>query len=151
MLRDIIKYFNYDDNYYANQQIIGYKDMFMGVIIKEWVAGNEHGVIFHNYNKILIKCCVQFYVECWKRRCVRLHSPEVKMKVLKEDAMALLDDAGKDEVKGLKRYSEVNSMDLNEATNDQLVSWIKSVRIFKKRAKNNVHQDIRNMMSMRLR
>ena len=146
-----MKYFNDDDNYYANQQIIGYKDVFRGVIVKEWVVGNEYGVNLHNYNNILIKCCVQFYVECWKRRCIRLHSPEVQMKVLKEDAIVLLDDSRKDEVKGLKRHVEVNRIDVNEATNDQLVSWIKSVRIFKKRAKKNVHQDIRNMMNMRLR
>ena len=73
------------------------------------------------------------------------------MKVLKEDAIALLDDARKDEVKGLKRNVEVYRIDVNEATNDQLLSWIKSVRIFKKRAKKNVHEDIRNMMNMRLR
>ena len=73
------------------------------------------------------------------------------MKVLKEDVIALLDDARKDEVKGLKRYVEVHSIDVNKATNDQLVSWIKSVKIFKKRAKKSVHQDIRNMKNMRLR
>ena len=73
------------------------------------------------------------------------------MKVLKEDAIALLDDARKDEVKGLKIHVEVHSIDVNEATNYQLVSWIKSFRMFKKRAKNNVHQDIRNMINMRLR
>ena len=151
MLRCAIKCFNDDENYHTNQQMIGHKDMFRGVVVKEWIVGNECGVNFHNYNEILTKCCGQFHVECWKRRCVRLHSPEVQMKVLKEDAIALLDNARKDEVKGLKRHVEVNSMDVNEATNDQLVSWIKSVRIFKKRAKKNVHQDIRSVMNMRLR
>ena len=125
--------------------------MFRDVIVKEWIVGNEDCVNFHIYNKILIKCCVQFYVECWKRRCVRLHSPEVQKKVLKEDAIALLEDARKDEVKGLKRYVEVHRIEVNEATNDELLSWITSVRIFKKRAKKNVNQDIRNMMNMKLR
>ena len=73
------------------------------------------------------------------------------MKVLKEDAIVLFDHVRKDEAKGLKRRVEVNSADVNEATSDQLVSWIKSFRIFKKRAKKNVHQDIRNTMNMRLR
>ena len=57
------------------------------------------------------------------------------MKVLKEDAIVLLDDARKDEVKVLKTHVEVNRVEVNEATNDQLLSWIKSLRIFKKRAK----------------
>ena len=65
--------------------------MFWVAIVKEWIAGNGHGVNFHNHNKILIKSCMHFYVECWKRRCIRLHSPEIQMKLLKEDAIALLD------------------------------------------------------------
>ena len=40
------------------------------------------------------------------------------MKVLKEDAIALFDNARKDEVKGLKRHVEVNRIEVNEATND---------------------------------
>ena len=62
MLRDEIKYFKDVENYYTNQQIIRHKEIFRGVIVKEWITGNEHGVNFHNYKKILIKCCVQFYV-----------------------------------------------------------------------------------------
>ena len=73
------------------------------------------------------------------------------MKASKEDVIALLDNARKDEVKGLIRNVDVNRMEVNEETNDQLLSCIKSVRIFKKRAKKNAHQDIRNMTNMRLR
>ena len=73
------------------------------------------------------------------------------MKVLKEDAIALLDDSRKAEVKGLKTYVEVHRIDVNGATNDQLLSWIKSMKILKKRTKKNVYQDVRNMIKMRLR
>ena len=62
MLRDAINYFKDDENVYTNQQIIRHKDTFRGVIVKEWIAGNEHDVSYHNYNKILIKCCVHVYV-----------------------------------------------------------------------------------------
>ena len=40
------------------------------------------------------------------------------MNVLKEDAISLLDDVRKNEVKVLKRYVEVNMIDVNKATND---------------------------------
>ena len=36
--------------------------MFRGVTMKDWIVGNEHGVNFHDYNKILIKYWVPFYV-----------------------------------------------------------------------------------------
>ena len=43
------------------------------------------------------------------------------MKVLREDAIELLDNARKDEVKGLKRNVEVHKMQVDEATNDELL------------------------------
>ena len=72
------------------------------------------------------------------------------MELLKEDAIAVVDDARKGEVNGLKRHVVVIRIDLDEAANDQLFSWIKSVRIFKIIAKNNVHQNIRNMTKRKL-
>ena len=38
MLGDINKYFHNDNNPYANQQLIGFKDLFKGVIAKEWIV-----------------------------------------------------------------------------------------------------------------
>ena len=46
------------------------------------------------------------------KRGVRLCSPEVQMKMSKEDAMSFLEDARKDEVKGLKRHVEVNRIEV---------------------------------------
>ena len=54
--------------------------------------------------------------------CVWLHSPEVQIKVLKEDAMALLEDAKKDEMKGLKGYVDVHRITVYEATREELLS-----------------------------
>ena len=73
------------------------------------------------------------------------------MKVLKEDAITLLDNDREDEVKELKRHVEVNRIGANKGTNDKLLSWIKSMRIFQNRTKKNAHQDSRKMVNMRLR
>ena len=58
MMKDIVKHFNDDEDYCINEQTIGFKDIFRGVIVKEWIADNECCVNF------LIKCCAQFHVEC---------------------------------------------------------------------------------------
>ena len=63
MMKEMIKNFNDDEDCYTNQKIIGHKDMFRGVIVKEWIVGNEDCVDFHTCNNILMKCCVQFCVE----------------------------------------------------------------------------------------
>ena len=63
MLNDANKYFNKDNNHYANQQLIGCKDLFRGVIVIEWVIRNQSKINFHQYNKLLVKSCAQCYHE----------------------------------------------------------------------------------------
>ena len=54
MLNDMKSHFNNDDDYHANQQLIGHKDLFRGVIVKHWAIDDHSGVNFHPHNKVLI-------------------------------------------------------------------------------------------------
>ena len=82
-MKDIIKNFNDDEDWFTNQQMIGFKDMFRGLIVKQWIAGNEHCVNFHIYNKISTNYCVKFYVECWKKDALDFIAQRYKWKFLK--------------------------------------------------------------------
>ena len=74
---------------------LGCKALFRGVKVKEWVMGNYNNVNFHAHKKVLVKSSVQFYHECWKRRCAVLHDSEVKKKFLKEEALIIMEEAEK--------------------------------------------------------
>ena len=93
MLKDINKIFNNDDDYYRNQQLIGHMHLFRGIIVKEWAMGNHNNVNFHAHNKALVKSCVKFYCECWKRICIVLQNPEMQRKVLKEEVLVITEEA----------------------------------------------------------
>ena len=134
MLKDINKYFNNDDYYYTNQQLIGHRGLFRGVIVKEWVMGNHNNINSHACNKVLVKSCVQFYHECWKRRYVFLHDPDVQRKVLEEELLAIKDEAEKDAIKGLSGHVKIYRLNTNEASLDEPLLWVRSARVFKKRA-----------------
>ena len=60
----------------------------------------------------LLCCEYSYYVFLRKhaveRRCVVLHNPEVQKKVLKEEALAITEEASKEEVEGLRRCIEVH-------------------------------------------
>ena len=148
MLNDINKYFNDNEDYYTNQQMIGHRDLFRGVVVKEWVMKNHNNINFHAYNKVLVKISVQFYHECWKRRCVVLHDPEVQKKVLKEEVLVIMEEASEEAIEGLNRHVQIHTINLNEASVEELLSWVRSVRAFKKRACKNKCQDIRNMLNV---
>ena len=111
--------------------------------------GNKGKIKFRQHNKVLVQSCVQYYHECWKRRCVVLHNPEVQKKVLKEESLKIMVEACKEEVEGLRRYVAVHKINLNAASVDEILSWVRSVRVFKKRACKSEHQDIRKMLNAR--
>ena len=96
MLNDVNKYFNNNDDYHTNQQLIGHRELFRGVIVKEWVIENLNNMHFHTCDKVFVKNYVQFYHECWKRRCVALHDHEVQKKVLKEEVLVIMEEASEE-------------------------------------------------------
>lgn len=122
--------------------LIGYSDLFQGVIVKEWVMKNHKNMNFYVCDKVLVKSCTQFYHECWKRRYVASHNPEVQKKLLKEEVLVIIEEASKEEIKGLSRYVQIHKIDLNEASTEEMLSWARSVRAFKKRAYKNKCQDM---------
>ena len=65
MLKDVNKYFNNEDDCHTNQQLIGYKDLFRCVIVKDWVIDNCNSANFYPHNKVLIENCVKYYHDCW--------------------------------------------------------------------------------------
>ena len=73
--------------------------------------------------------------EFWKRLCVVLHEREVQSKVLWENVVVIKEESNKGEVNGLSRHTEEHSANENEASEEEILSWVRSVRIFKKRPK----------------
>ena len=69
---------------------------------------------------MLVKRCVEYYYERWKRRCVVFHNPEVQKKVLKEEAMVTTEEACREEVEGLRRHIEVHKMNLNAISVEEI-------------------------------
>ena len=82
--------------------------------------------------------------------CVVLHNPEVKKMVLKEEVLVIIEETEKDTIKGLSRQVQIHKLNLNEALTEDLLSWVRSTRVFKKRAGQNKSQDIRNMFNVTL-
>ena len=59
----------------------------------------------------------------------------------------IMDEAEKDVIKGLSGYVQIHRLNVNEASLDELFSWVRSTRVFKKRVGKNESHDIRNMLN----
>ena len=96
--------------------------------------GNDRNTNFHTCNKVLVKNSVKFYYDCWTRRCAVLHDPEVQRKALEEEVLVIKDEAEKDAIKGLSGHVKIYRLNTNEASLDEPLLWVRSARVFKKRA-----------------
>ena len=74
----------------------------------------------------------------------------MQRKVLKEEVLVIMDEVEKDVIKGLSGYVQINRLNVNEASLDELLSWVRSARFFKKRAGKNKTQDVNNTRLMQL-
>ena len=48
----------------TNQQYIGFEAIFRGYTIVDWFGSNFSTLKYHEYSKILVKLCVQYYEAC---------------------------------------------------------------------------------------
>ena len=92
---------------------------------------------------------MKFYHEHWKWRCVMLHDPAVQRKFFQGNFVAIKEESNKGEVEGLRRHAEVHSVNENEASEEEMLSWVRSVKKFKKRSKKSKNLDIRKMLMAR--
>ena len=89
ILNDEKKNFNKTNNHNSNQQLVGHNDLFRGVIVKQWLMGNQVRIIFFRHNEALAKFFIKCYYECRKRRCVVFHNPEIQTKYLKIESASM--------------------------------------------------------------
>ena len=58
--------------------------------------------------------------------------------MLKDEELAIIEEPSKEEVEGLRRKFEVHSMTVNFTSVEEVLAWVRSARMFKKRSfKNN--------------
>ena len=78
------------------------------------------------------------------------HDPEAQRKVLQEIVEKMKEEANEGSDEGLRRHTEVHSMNEDESLEEEMLSWVISVRRFTKRSKNDKNTDIRNILLARV-
>ena len=64
--------------------------------------------------------------------------------------MKIIEEASEDEVTGLRRCVYIHKMKGNNGSIEEMVSWVRSVRVIKRRMIKSVNKDLRNMMNTRV-
>ena len=63
--KDVEKYFNNEGNLHTNQQVLGMRDFFRGLAVKEWIETPNEIINCSQCNKVLIAKELSLHDECW--------------------------------------------------------------------------------------
>ena len=72
---------NQDEKIESNQAGIRMKYIFRGMIFKAQMGSNFRITKDTKLNRIIIKHCMNFYVECWQDKNLKLHNKEEQHKI----------------------------------------------------------------------
>ena len=70
----------------------------------------------------------------------------MQRKVLQDEVLLIVEAASREEVEWLRRHVTMHSMNVNEASAEEILSWVRSIKAFKKIHSNNKNQDVQNML-----
>ena len=82
MENDIETCFNNKENLHTNQEMLGMREVFRGVMFKKWVAMPNEITHYLKHNKALIEKGVRLHSEFWNKRCIVLHDPDAQKIIL---------------------------------------------------------------------
>ena len=79
IINDLRKFMlNMGNKHDANQQIIGWQNVFRGFVVKRLKDECKEDYFNKIINRILVKKCMSYCIECWFERNEHFHDPEKK-------------------------------------------------------------------------
>ena len=107
------------------------REVFIGVIVKEWVAMHNERINFSQCNKVLVDHVVSLYGMCWNKRCEVLHNPEVQKQYLINEIKAIKEEGRRGVIANYNNHVNVHPISEEIETTQKVVSQVKSTKVFK--------------------
>lgn len=61
---DIRDYLNGVESVPGSQNVIGFKMLFRGYVVRDWFGGNVEETKYEKMNKVIVQSCVKLYNKC---------------------------------------------------------------------------------------
>jgi len=150
-LEDILRYLDNeeDKDYKMNQQFVGMKELFRGYVVIMWEGTNENSDKYRVMNKIVVNKCVNFYVQCWKKRNETYHDEGKQRERIKKWYENEINKAKSSEIRQLRDYAQKFKLNEERSSTEMMKVWIKNLKELEKKIGEVSKNDIRRYMSAR--
>ena len=145
---DILRYLEQDDEeeYETSQGIIGINELFRGYVVKDWMSANEHEEKHRTLNKIVVRKCVEFYVECWKHRNEVCHDNDKQKERLRNWVTKEKESAVRSENAQVREYVRKFVINEKQSEVDKMKKWMLNLKKLKTKIEKVPRGDIRKHM-----
>ena len=146
MLNDVSRHLKNKTSFEINQEILGMRNLFRGIVVKSWIGNNFETSVDHEHNKSIVKESVKCCNECWLDRCNVLHDEEEQKKRLSQWNKNLFDEM-KNEVSDERKYVENTESDLDRSNNEKIKAWMLGTIKMKSKLKKCPQFEIRRFFN----
>lgn len=143
-INNIKSYLNGESIKNGTQQLLGYGTIFRGIIVRDWVNGNEFETKYSAYNRIITAKSVTYYYNCRCRRNTRRHSEVVKRKIVREWFKNEITDSDNLRHPVISIYIERGATQIVNRSTNTIQKWLIALHTIRKKGTCNKTADIRS-------
>ena len=133
----------------GTQQLLGYKYVFRGIIVKDWFGANDAEMKYSVLNKVIVQECVRYYLKAWGDRNDRLNSEKVRKLRLIEWAKNEKNDPSNAVLLNIAKYIDTGYNKVLSMSADAIQQWLVALNMIKKRDRMVSSFDIRSFFTPR--
>ena len=145
MIEDIAGYLYgcEEDEYATTQQYIGFKELFRGYVVKDWIGTDFNCTKYSELNKIIVVHAVKFYNECWKHRNEVFHNEKLQRVRMIKWYEKLKEEVEMNDPPQVKLFAQRTALDVERSNTETIKMWIQNVKELQRKVEKLPKGDIR--------
>ena len=132
----------------GTQSLIGHREIFRGIIVKDWYGANDARTSYHDIKKVIVFHSVKYYAHLWRSINLRRNSDSILRERLLQWAEKETISVQNQANVNVSRYLETFD-DIKRGSTDSIKTWLINLHTFKKNAVSTKSNDIRSFFTPR--
>ena len=150
LIEDIVDYLNGNDHVPRSQNVIGFKMLFRGYIVKDWFGTNSDETKYSYVNQLIVRCCVRLYHKCWLQRNDTMKRDEKLKEWLLEEVEEIKKIYEISDKIGVKAYIRNCPSNMPIRSTEYISKWIRGYNLISKSSEKYRAGDIRAYLPWRI-
>lgn len=146
LIKNLEIFFSGHRNIDGTQNLIGYRNIFRGVIVRDWFGNDTSESKYCIANKILVHECVSFYCKMWLKRNDRRNSEQCRKQRLVDWLDEEVQEIGNSKYLSVTKFIRAGYDQIRKMSADAIQRWLFQLHALRKKSEKSKMTDIRTFM-----